>query len=754
MTGDAPQARRWLLTGRVQGVGFRPFVYRLAHRHGLAGWVQNRLGQVEVWAQGPAAALDAFARDLIDQAPPLARPQVAAATPEPPAPLAGFEIRGSTAADAPEIHVPPDHFTCARCLAELADPHDRRHRYPFINCTQCGPRYTLIAALPYDRPNTSMAGFPLCPDCAAEYRAPMDRRFHAEPIACPACGPRLRFARPGGAAQHAERALAECVGALRAGEVVAVKGVGGYHLLCDAANPAAVQRLRSRKPRPHKPLAVMFPWRGEDGLDALRQAAFPEPAEAELLCGPVRPIVLVRRRAGSPLAPEIAPGLAEVGAMLPYSPLHHLLLEDFGGPLVATSGNLSGEPVLTDPAEVEARLGRVAGSCLHHDRPILRPADVPVYRVIGGRGRPLRLGRGNAPLELTLPVALEQPLLAVGAHMKNTVALAWARRAVVSPHIGDMGTPRSLAVLEQVAGDLQRLYGVQARTVACDAHPGYTTARWARASGLPILPVQHHQAHASALIGEHGAAGTWLVFAWDGVGYGEDGTLWGGEALLGRPGQWRRVGSLRRFRLPGAERAGREPWRSAAALCWELGLDWGPAGCEALREAWRRGMNAPPTSAAGRLFDAAAALTGLLQVASFEGQGPMYLEAACAGPGTPLELPLARADPGLWITDWAPLVPRLLDDALPVAERAADLHATLALAILRQALCVCAEHPVAGVGLTGGVFQNRVLTETAARLLGEHGLPVLLPEQVPANDAGIAFGQAVEVAARLAAQGP
>jgi hydrogenase maturation protein HypF len=466
----------------------------------------------------------------------------------------------------------------------------------------------------------------------------------------------------------------------------------------------------------------------------------------------MRPIVLVARRHGAALAPGIAPGLGEIGAFLPYSPLHQLLLEGVGAPLVATSANVSGEPVLTDNAEVERRLAHVAEAFLHHDRPIARPADDPVQRVIAGRARPLRLGRGLAPLELELPTAVPAPLLAVGGHMKNSVALAWGRRVVVSPHIGDLDAPRSLTVFEQVIADLARLYDVRPQAIACDAHPGYASSRWARHAGLPVTTVFHHRAHAAALAGEHPDVDRWLTFTWDGVGYGEDGTLWGGEALLGRPGAWQRVASFRPFRLPGGDKAGREPWRAALALCWETGADWPdcPVKTELLRTAWQRGLNAPETSAVGRLFDAAAALTGVCSHASFEGQGPMWLEALDAGDmEAAIALPLARDDDeGVWRSDWAPLVPRLRDTTTSPAARSTLFHATLARAALDQALRLRAEHGTFSIGLGGGVFQNRRLTERLLALFAAHGFDVRLTGQAPCNDGGLCYGQVIEAAAR------
>ena len=764
-------ARCWILTGQVQGVGFRPFVYRLAHALKLNGWVRNRLGEVEIVAEGHTDTLDRFAQALIAEAPPLARPHIASQRALEPAGLAGFEIRASATTEKPRIHVPPDYFACADCLREVDDPQDRRYRYPFTNCTQCGPRYTLIERLPYDRPNTSMAGFPLCPACRREYTDPLDRRFHAEPVACPVCGPRLAFLAADKTVEGSDAALDATLDALHAGHIVALKGVGGYHLACDARNAAAVAALRARKPRPAKPLAVMFP-----DLAAAERCVELRENERDLLSSPVRPIVLARRRiplspaplprgergmqsdaadadpTPAALAENIAPGLNEIGVLLPYAPLHHLLCRAFAAPLVMTSGNLSGEPVLTENAEAQTRLANVADAFLHHDRPIVRPADDPVYRTLAGKPRPLRLGRGCAPLELALPRALREPVLAVGGHLKLTVCLAWDDRAVVSPHIGDMGTPRSLAVFEQVAADLQRLYGVQAARLVCDAHPGYTTTRWTQTQSqrqsLPVTRVWHHHAHASALAGEIGGDEDWLMFTWDGTGFGVDDTLWGGETLHGRPGRWQRVARLRPFRLPGGDKAGREPWRSAAALCWETETEYVPEHADAmlLHQAWHKGLNAPQSSAAGRVFDAAASLTGLLHTGSFEGQGPMYLEACANGvQGEALELPLTRADHDLWQTDWAPLLALLRDEQASIAQRAADFHATLAHALRRQAERLAESHRFTRIGLTGGVFQNALLCELACAELAAAGFQVELPGRLPCNDAGISFGQVVEV---------
>lgn len=732
-------ARFITISGRVQGVGFRPFVYRLAHQHGITGWVRNVDGAVEIHAEGRPAQLKLFSDALLNEAPPLSVPgplSIAACEPEH---ATAFAILDSAASNHANIHLPPDGFVCTDCLAELHDPANRRHRYPFINCTQCGPRYTLITALPYDRPNTAMHDFKLCPDCQREYENPLDRRFHAEPIACPVCGPYLQFVSGDEKLDGDEAALAAAVAALRAGKTVAVKGVGGYHLLCDASNDEAVATLRARKPRPTKPLAVML-----RDLDVLRAVVHSTPALDNFLASPERPIVLLAKRADSTLSELIAPGLAEIGCFLPYSPLHDLLLNDFGGPLVATSGNLSGEPVLTDNAEAQTRLAHLADAFLHHNRPIVRSADDPVYRVITGRPRPLRLGRGSAPLEFDLPAPLAEPVLALGSHMKNTVCLAWETRAVVSPHIGELDSPRSLDTLAQVAADLQRLYQVQASRLIVDRHPGYGYRRYARDSGLPLAEVWHHHAHASALAWEFPDVNEWIVFAWDGVGLGADGTLWGGEAFTGAPGGWKHAASMRPFRLPGGDKAGREPWRAAAALLWETGQA-APFAPEPLHQAWSARLNSPTSSSVGRLFDAAASLCGICTHASFEGEGPMRLEAMAANTeGEVVSLPLERDVLGLWRTDWAPLLPMLGDEARPVSERASSFHLSLAQALVEQATQLSAQTGIESVGLTGGVFQNRVLAEAALSQLQAAGFKVHLPQRVPVNDAGLSFGQIIE----------
>ena len=738
-------ARRIVVTGRVQGVGYRPFVYRKARGLALTGWIRNGAGEVQIHVEGAPGDLIRFESALTGEAPPLARAQVKISAAAVVEGITDFQILGSQQGDEPEVHLPPDLFCCEECLEELRDARERRFRYPFTNCTQCGPRYTIIERLPYDRPNTSMSGFALCESCRREYQNPPDRRFHAQPLACPVCGPSLRFS-TGTTGLQVDNALAAAVDALRKGAIVAVKGVGGYHLMCDPANDDAVRVLRVRKQRPHKPLAVMFPLRGADGLDAIRACLVMNGAEERALKDPARPIVLVRRRADCPLSRHLAPGLSELGAFLPYSPLHALILDAFCGPLVATSGNISGEPVLTDNGEAEARLGAIVDAFLHHNRSIVRPADDSVMRIIGGKPRAIRLGRGIAPLEIDLPKQLPEPVLAVGGHMKNAVALGWERRAVISPHIGDLSSPRSIDVFARVISDLQTLYRVEACKIVCDAHPHYASTRWALAQDLPLMRILHHIAHASALAGEHTGVRKWLVFTWDGIGYGSDGDLWGGEAFAGAPGNWRRVASIRSFRVIGGDKVGREPWRSCASLMWETGCAWTPSieGANLTAAAWNKAINTVRTSSVGRLFDASASLVLGLEVATFEGQGPMLLESIADDTANSIALPLAEDRGGILRFDWEPLLAMVYDETRPAAQRARIFHNALADALLTQVTVLADTVEFEAVGLTSGVFQNRLLAELVSARLNRLGMRTFLPQIVPANDGGLAFGQMIE----------
>ena len=742
------------VTGQVQGVGFRPFVYRLAKEFGITGWVRNCAGTVEILAQSDTNTLQQFRERLTRSAPPFAVPKLTSLFLTPQFPSDTFDILDSDNQTASDVHLPVDQFVCPDCLVEMQDPGNRRYRYPFINCTQCGPRYTLIDRLPYDRSNTSMAAFAMCAECRVEYHDVSDRRFHAEPIACPRCGPGLVYVDGKSRITDTESAVTAVVNLLRGGGIVAVRGIGGYHLLCDACNELAVINLRQRKHRPHKPLAVMVPQCGDDLLDGVRAIVAAQPEHERLLVSPRRPIVLCDRNQASPLAASIAPQLNEVGVFLPYSPLHHMILDAFGGPLVATSGNISGEPVLTDESEAEQRLATIVDGFLHHNRGIRRPADDAVFQFGANRMRPLRLGRGYAPLELQLNGALAKPTLAVGGHMKNTVGLAWRDRLVISPHIGDLDSLRSTQVFQQVIEDFQRVYDVEPELIVCDAHPDYASTRWAKRLGKVYQEVYHHHAHASAVFGEFASNENILVFTWDGTGYGEDGSIWGGEGLYGAPGNWQRLCSFRSFRLPGGDMAARHPWRAAAALCWDSGIEFPCASLnldlELAKLAWQKNLNTPITTSAGRLFDAAAYLIGTCPAStSFEGQAPMYLEAAaCKGPNVSASaLPLERDETGCWRADWQELIGLCTDRQFSVAERAALFHEKAASTLLDMARRVHEDTGVKLVGLSGGVFQNKILLERAHELLTSDGFTVLMPERIPVNDAGISFGQLVEAAA-------
>jgi hydrogenase maturation protein HypF len=769
---------RLAVRGAVQGVGFRPFVYRLATELGLAGWVSNDPRGVQVEVEGEEGALERFRARLVAEAPPLAAIHgVEEAWEEAEGGEARFEIRGSDAAGARTAVVLPDAATCPECLAEVLDPADRRHRYPFTNCTHCGPRFTIIRALPYDRPNTTMAGFPLCPACRREYEDPLDRRFHAQPVACPDCGPRLALWAPDGSVVPGDP-LEGAAAALRRGEVVAVKGLGGFQLLADARSEAAVARLRRRKHREEKPFALMA-----RDLEAARAICRVPPEAEALLASAQAPIVLLDRLPDAPVAAAVAPGNPYLGLMLPTTPLHHLLLREVGFPVVATSGNRSDEPIAISEAEALERLAGIADLFLVHDRPIERHADDSVARVLLGEPRLLRRARGYAPMPVLLPRPVPT-VLAVGAHLKNAVALSVEESVYLSQHLGDMETPETLAAFERVIDDFLRLYGAEPAAVACDLHPDYPSTRHARdlahrlrrrhgGAPVPLLAVQHHHAHLAACLADAGAAdgsdGPALGITWDGTGYGTDGTVWGGELLLGDAASFRRVGHLRPFRLPGGDAAVRQPRRVALALLWEL---LGEAALErddlapvpALAPAERRvlarmletGWNAPVTTSAGRLFDGVAALLGLRQTVSFEGQAAMALEHlaergakgdACeATGGYPLAVTGSPAQ-GLEL-DWRPLLSALLADlgaGVPSERIARRFHLGLAGAIAAAAGAVGEER----VALTGGCFQNRLLTESAAALLGRAGHRVLLHRAVPPNDGGIALGQVAVAAARL-----
>jgi hydrogenase maturation protein HypF len=747
---DATRERvRIDVRGVVQGVGFRPFVYRRATALGLRGWVANTPEGVTIEAEGTSGAIAALVADIRRAPPPGA---IVAGIASAPMALVGdvaFAIRGSVLAGPRTAEVLPDVATCAECLAEMNDPGNRRHRYPFINCTHCGPRYSIIEALPYDRARTSMRRFAMCTACQAEYDDPSDRRFHAEPNACPACGPQLSmWGADGVTVADRDAALNAAADAIREGRVVAVKGVGGFHLIADARNREAVTRLRQRKGRPDKPFAVMFP-----SLDAVRREARVGEAEATLLAGRERPIVLLQRTGGG-LADSNGPAL--LGAMLPYSPLHHLMLAELGFPVVATSGNRSEEPIATDEREAVTRLAGIADLFLVHDRPIVRAVDDSVVRTVGGRAMMIRRSRGYTPA--TVAAAPMEGILALGAHQKATVALGTRTGAAISQHIGDLETAEARDAFDETVADLVRLHGARPRIVAHDLHAGYHSTRAAARMGLPTVAVQHHVAHVAAVMAEHGLKAPVLGVAWDGTGAGGDGTIWGGEFILIEATGWRRVGHLRPFRLPGGEAAVREPRRSAAGL---LHAVYGTGGLElddlppvasftpgeraTLAAMLERGINAPVTTSAGRLFDAVAAIAGLRQTATYEGQAAAELELAAGDAATIGRYEFAVRDGATTgdplVVDWEPALAAIIADVragAPVGDIAAAFHAGLAAAV--AAVAVRIGEPT--VVLSGGCFQNARLTEAATAAIEAAGMRAIWPQQVPPNDGGIALGQA------------
>lgn len=749
--------------GLVQGVGFRPFVYRLARELNLAGWVNNSAQGVTVEIEGTPPRLDAFLTRLQAERPPLARIDALDVAVLSILDEIDFSIHHSDGDGQLTALVLPDVATCADCRAEIFDPNNRRYGYPFTNCTNCGPRFTIIEGLPYDRPQTTMRAFPMCPDCRAEYEDPLNRRFHAQPNACPMCGPRLAWWDADGAQQSSEQsALADACDALHAGQIVAVKGLGGFHLMVDARSSEAVQRLRQRKGREEKPFALMLP-----SLDAVRAVCHVSAAEESLLCSAAAPIVLLRRLAGdATIAAPVAPDNPYLGVMLPYTPLHHLLLAALDFPLVATSGNRSDEPICIDESQALEQLGDIADGYLVHNRPITRHADDSIVQVVAGEPLILRRARGYAPLPVMLRRSLP-PLLATGAHQKNTVAVASGQAVFISQHIGDLDTYEAVAALGRTASDLCDLYRIQPAAVACDLHPDYASTRYAESLELPLVRVQHHEAHILACLAEHGLDDSPVLgVSWDGTGYGPDGTIWGGEFLRLKPGGCQRVGHLRAFPLPGGDAAIREPRRSALGLLYALygesvferddlaPLAAFPASERAvLRQMLQRGLNTPQTTSAGRLFDAVAALLDLRQRAGFEGQAAMALEFIADGVATDAVYPFSvnheytgdAPDSETLLVDWEPLVEALLADVargVPSGVCAAIFHNTLAAVIVDVARRV--GEPL--VALSGGCFQNRRLLTLTIERLRAAGLRPLWPRLVPPNDGGIALGQIIAAA--------
>ena len=769
--GDAPEAPRRIrarVVGIVQGVGFRPYVHRLAGELELAGYVLNDDRGVLLEVEGGGEAVASFLERLPADAPPLATVEQVAAEDVEPTGETGFTIAASEHRGEPLALVSPDMATCEACLAELFDPADRRHRYPFINCTDCGPRFTIVRGVPYDRPLTTMAGFEMCDPCRAEYEDPTQRRFHAQPNACPVCGPSLRLYDSGARPLEEHDPLAVVAEAWDAGLVVAIKGLGGFHLACRADREDAVAALRSRKQREDKPFALMTP-----DLETAHAIVELTAAEETLLTGRERPILIARRRPGTSVAPSVAPGTPDLGVMLPYTPLHHLLLADARTTLVMTSGNTSDEPIAYHDEDALGRLAGIADLYLLHDRPIETRTDDSVVRSLGTlRERPLifRRARGYVPTSVALPLATERPLLACGAELKSTFCVAKGERAWVSHHIGDLKNYETLLSFEEGVSHFERLFAVEPEVVVHDLHPDYLSTSYAQGrEGVELLGVQHHHAHLAACLAEHGEEGPALGAIFDGTGYGTDGTVWGGELLAGGLADFTRVGRLFAVRMPGGEAVVREPWRMACSWLLAAGQVEDPGDLRlppALEgrvppEKWRAvaglakgGLAAPETSSMGRLFDAVAALCGLRTEVTYEGQAAIELEAVA----DPLErgaypLPVVEAPEGL-LLDGRPTVTTVLtdvEDGASPATVAARFHNSVAAATAEACAALAASHGLETVVLSGGVFQNRLLIERTVPALEAAGLRALVPELLPPGDGGISYGQAAVAAARLGA---
>ena len=725
-------AARVRVEGTVQGVGFRPYVYRLANELALGGYVLNDERGVLVEVEGDASAVERFVARLPSEAPPLARVERVAREDREPSGILSFSIAASPAGRIPDAPVTADSATCDDCLAEMLDPADRRYRYPFTNCTNCGPRFTIVRRVPYDRPLTTMAGFEMCESCLEEYLDPGDRRFHAQPNACPACGPELRLGKAVG-----DDALVAATEALAAGAVVAVKGLGGFHLACRADDESAVAALRTRKHREDRPFALM----AADLASARTLAVFTDMDE-RALSARERPILIARRRPDAPVAPSVAPGSPDLGVMLPYTPLHHLLLAGAGGDLVMTSGNVSDEPIAYEDEDAVERLAGIADAFLLHDRPIETRVDDSVLRAAGSRRLMVRRSRGFVPDSIALPVPAGRPLVACGAELKSTFCVARGSRAWVGHHIGDLKNYETLRSFSDGIAHFERLFAVAPEVVAHDLHPEYLSSKYAtERDGVDLLGVQHHHAHLAAVLAEHGRRGPALGAIFDGSGYGPDGTVWGGELLAGGLTGYERVGHLWPVRLPGGDRAVREPWRMACAWLFECGLDAPmpkPDGWQVITSMCRSGFNSPVTTSMGRLFDAVAALCGLRQEVTYEGQAAIELEAACD-----LSERGAYPMPGLDARETIAAVVADLHAGVPVERIAMRFHRGLAVATANA----CAEIGIETVVLSGGVFQNRVLTELTIEELQRNSLLPLLPQLLPPNDGAISYGQAAITAA-------
>jgi hydrogenase maturation protein HypF len=774
------------IRGAVQGVGFRPFVYRLAREMKLRGWVSNSAQGVFIEAEGAKDILDRFLLRLEKETPPHAFIQSLEFSFLDPVGFTTFEIRESDSSGPVGALVLPDIAACPECRKEIFDPSNRRYLYPFTNCTHCGPRFSIIEALPYDRANTSMKKFEMCPECRTEYENPADRRFHAQPNACPACGPTLELWNDEGEIlANRSDALHLAAVAIRNGKIVALKGLGGFHLIVDARNDEAVRRLRERKHREEKPFALMFP-----SIESVGEKCIAGELEERLLLSPESPIVLLKRKLtvnssqlrdpnesrkhqgldtrNPELSSSIAPGNPYLGVMLPYTPLHYILLKDLGFPVVATSGNLSDEPICTDELEALRRLHGIADVFLIHNRPIVRHIDDSIVRITMGRELVLRRARGYAPLPISVGVQhTEYQLLAVGAHLKNAIAVKSGNNVFLSQHIGDLETQESLDAFRTVISDFQKLYEIRPSHIACDQHPDYLSSKYARTEGKEVIEIQHHYAHIAACMAENQIDGDALGVSWDGTGYGPDGTIWGGEFLLMTETSFDRIATFRPFRLPGGDKAVKEPRRTALGVLYQMFGEaafehfdlpaiqaFAPSELDLIRQILAKRVNSPLTSSAGRLFDAVASLVGVRQIVHYEGQAAMELEFLTAGvtadeverigkyefrmEEAPESETAGRKSPAM--VEWAPLIREIIEESkrqISLSRISVKFHTTLAEIIIAVAKRAGRQRVV----LSGGCFQNCFLTERTVARLQEEGFQPYWHQRIPPNDGGIALGQ-------------
>ena len=758
---------RYLFTGIVQGVGFRPFVYRLARRHRLAGWVRNDSAGVYAEVEGASADISNFIREVTTTPPPMAEVRVADTWQLSPQNEIGFQILSSEKSPAKKTYIAPDIATCDDCLAEMKNAADRRYQYPFINCTNCGPRLTIIRDVPYDRDRTSMACFPLCPLCQEEFEDPANRRFHAQPNACPACGPVLRLLdREGQEIVSDDNPWQEAVRLLREGAILAIKGLGGFHLAVAANNDHAVRTLRLRKHRPEKPLAIMV-----SDIKTARRYAQISDEEERLLASPQRPIVLLRQRQSHDLAPAIAPGMDTVGIMLPYTPLQHLLFTDGLTALVLTSANRTNEPICIANREAIDRLRDIADYFLVHNRDIVVRCDDGVAAVYHDEAMPLRRSRGLTPKPLALMASFPS-VLALGAQMKGQICLLRADEAFISPHIGDLETPLARDFFHENIHLLENVTACHPDIIACDLHPDYYSSHAARQmaqqAGKIVIGVQHHHAHIVSCLAENQVTERVLGLAMDGTGLGTDGRVWGGEFLLADTTSFERLGHFRYFLLPGGDQAVRQPWRTGAGLLfsafpssWEevarrLGLPPPGFPTPSLHTIMERRVNCPETSSLGRLFDGVAAILGIRRQVSFEGQAAMELEAR-AGKGKGINLPYEIVKEGeVFILDTRPMIRALVENVFSessVADQAASFHDTIIAAMTDMAEKIADASHIRRLALSGGCFQNRILFEGCLSSLEKAGFTVLRHRHVPTNDGGIALGQAVIAGSRIQKEG-